>query len=198
MAKPATRPVGGVTMRQALTDPELLAGVLPGESRRAWRILLIAINGEALDDEERAVFTALTGRAKEPGQRVEEFWGVIGRRGGKSSAIAALIVFVAVFVDHTRRIIPGEKPVVLCLAPTSRQARVVLDYISGIFESTPLLAPLILNKTAETLELTNGITIEVRPATVRGTRGFTTIAVVGDELAHWRSDEIGEPRRRDP
>jgi hypothetical protein len=118
---------------------------------------------------------------------------VIGRRGGKSRAVAVLIVFIAVFVDHSARIVPGEKPVVLCLAPTARQSRVVLDYVCGIIESTPLLAPLLANKTAETLELSNGITIEVRPATFCGTRGFSTVAVVADEIAFWRSDESANP-----
>jgi hypothetical protein len=191
--EPSTRPVGGITMRQALEDPELLGKVLKDESRRAWRVLLIAVNGEPLDDEERAIFQKLTGREREPLERVEEFWGVIGRRGGKSSAIAALLVYFAALVDHSARIAPGERPVVLCLAPTARQARVVLDYICGIIESTPLLAPLVVNKTAETLELSNGITIEVRPATLRGTRGFTTVAVVVDEIAFLRSDESANP-----
>jgi hypothetical protein len=192
MGKPATRRVG-VTMRAALEDPELLGTVLAGDSWLAWRILLIAAMGEPLDDEERSMFAKLTGREREPGVRVESVWGIIGRRGGKSRAIAALIVFIATLVDHSARIAPGEKPVVLCLAPTARQARVVLDYISGIIESTPLIAPLIVNKTAETLELSNGITIEVRPATLRGTRGFSTVAVVVDEMAFLRSDESANP-----
>ena len=52
---------------------------------------------------------------------------------------------------------------------------------------------MILNKTAESLELANGLTIEVRPATFRGTRGFTTVAVVADQIAFWRSDESANP-----
>jgi hypothetical protein len=40
--------------------------------------------GEALTDEERAIFAKLTGREREPGERVDELWCVIGRRGGKS------------------------------------------------------------------------------------------------------------------
>ena len=189
----ALAPTAGVTMRQALTDPELLGTVLEGDSWKAWRILLVAAWGEQLDAEEREVFKTLTGRSQEPGERLEELWCVIGRRGGKSRAIAVLIVFIATLVDHSSRIVPGERPVVLCLAPTARQARVVLDYVTGIIESTPLLAPLIANKTNESLELSNGITIEVRPATFRGTRGFTTVAVVADEIAFWRSDESANP-----
>jgi hypothetical protein len=81
-----------VTMRRALSDGHLLGTALGGDSWLAWRILLIAAMGEALTDEERAIFAKLTGREREPGERVDELWCVIGRRGGKSRAIAALLV----------------------------------------------------------------------------------------------------------
>ncbi len=57
-AKPA-----GMTMRQVLTDPELLANVLPGETWRFWVVLLVAIMGESLTDDERVIFQKLTGAA---------------------------------------------------------------------------------------------------------------------------------------
>lgn len=65
-------------MRRALSDPALLGNVLVGGSWRAWRVVLIATMGEALDDEERAIFQGLTGRAAEPGERVEELWALRG------------------------------------------------------------------------------------------------------------------------
>ena len=187
-AAPAPAKVA-MTMRRALNDPALLGNVLAGESWRAWRILLIAAMGEALNDEERAIFQRLTGRAVEPGERLEELWAVVGRRGGKSRAVAVLVVFIAVFVDHNAVLVVGERPVVLCLAPSQKQAGVVLGYVVGIIESTPMLAKLIANKTAEILSLTNGIEIEIRAASFRNVRGVTAVAVVGDEAAFWYSDD---------
>jgi hypothetical protein len=67
-----------------------LASQAPGDTWRPWRILLIALMGEALTDDERIVFKELTGRDHEAGFRCEEFVAVIGRRGGKSRAMAAL------------------------------------------------------------------------------------------------------------
>ena len=84
-----------VTMRRALSDEHLLGVVLGGDSWLAWRILLIAAMGEPLTDEERTIFAKLTGREREPGERVDELWCVIGRRGGKSRAVAALLVCLA-------------------------------------------------------------------------------------------------------
>ena len=70
-----------VALREALSDPNLLGTAIAGDSWGSWRTLLIAAMGEALRDE-REIFTKLTGRVREPLQRVDEFAAVIGRRGG--------------------------------------------------------------------------------------------------------------------
>jgi hypothetical protein len=41
------------TMRDALSDPALLADALPGPSWAALRVILIACAGEVLTDDER-------------------------------------------------------------------------------------------------------------------------------------------------
>jgi hypothetical protein len=188
-AKAKAAPLASITMRRALEDKQLLGAVLEGEFWRAWRVPLVAAWGEALTPDERTIFTRLTGRAREPLERCEELWAIVGRRGGKSRAISTLVAFVATMVDHSSRIVPAERPVVLCLAPTAKQSGVVLDYVNGIIESSPMLARLIAAKTADSISLTNGIDIEVRPASFRGVRGVTTVAVVGDEAAFWYSED---------
>jgi hypothetical protein len=42
---------------------------------------------------------------------------------------------------------------------------------------------------AEIITMTNGIEIEVRAASFRNVRGVTAVAVVGDEVAFWYSDD---------
>jgi len=175
-------------MRRFLEDQELIGRVMSGASWLSWRALLIAMMGERLTDEERAIFTRLTGRASEPLERVEEFWAVTGRRGGKSFAMAVLIVYLAVFVNY-RGLTIGETGVVLCLAKDQRQARVVFDYIAGLFEGVPLLMGLVRQKVAETLSLVSGIDIEIRSASFRGLRGVTCVAVVCDEVCFWFTNE---------
>jgi hypothetical protein len=177
-----------ITLRKALADKQLLAGALPGDTWSAWRTLLIASMGEALADEERTTFTALTGREREPGQRVEEFVGVIGRRGGKSRAVAALAAYLAGLCEHP--LVRGETGIVLCIAPDQRQAKIVLDYCEAAFTGSPILKQLVVNRTSDTLELTNRINIEVRAASFRRLRGPTYVAVIADEAAFWFSDEF--------
>jgi len=62
--------------------------------------LLIAAIGEELAYEEREIFRKLTGRERESGQRVEELVCVVGRRGGKSRAMATLACYVAGLCEH--------------------------------------------------------------------------------------------------
>jgi hypothetical protein len=62
------------------------------------------------------------------------------------------------------------------------------DYAEASFERSPILKQLIANRTADALELTNDITLEVRPASFRKLRGPTYVAVIADELAFWYVD----------
>ncbi len=177
-----------VTLRRALTDPALLGSVLGGNSWRGWRALLIAAMGEQLTEAERETFKALTGRDREPGQRVEELFGVIGRRGGKSRAISALAAYIAGLCDHSDVLAPGERGVALLIAPDQRQAAITLDYCTAAFEATPIMRQLIAGRTADTLTLTTGIAVEVRAASFRRLRGPTFVTVIADEAAFWHDE----------
>jgi hypothetical protein len=177
-----------ISLRQSLQDPNLLGGALTGESWAAWRTLLVASMGESLTEDERATFRALTGRDREPLQRVDEFAAVIGRRGGKSRAMATLATYIAGLCDHCDALVPGERGVLLCVALDQRVAKIILDYAEACFERSPILKQLIAGRTADALELTNGITLEVRPASFRKLRGPTYVAVIADELAFWYVD----------
>jgi hypothetical protein len=180
-----------VSIRKALSEPKLLGGVLDGDSWHCWRVLLTASIGEPLTDDERDTFTKLTGRHHEPGQRVEELCAIAGRRGGKSKAMATLAAYIAGLCTHP--LTRGEKGVLLCIAPDMKQAGIVLSYTVAAFEQSPILRQLIGNQTSDTLELTNGISIEVRAASFRRLRGPTYICVIADEAAFWHSDESANP-----
>jgi hypothetical protein len=177
-----------VPLREALSDPNLLGTAIAGDSWNSWRTLLIAAMGEELRENEREIFSQLTGREREPLQRVDEFAAVIGRRGGKSRAMATLATYIAGLCDHCDALVPGERGVLLCVALDQRVAKIILDYAEACFERSPILKQLIANRTADALELTNGITLEVRPASFRKLRGPTYIAVIADELAFWYVD----------
>jgi hypothetical protein len=177
-----------VTLRRALADPNLLGSALSGDSWKSWRTLLIASMGEALTEDERVLFKTMTGREHEPGQRVNELVAVVGRRGGKSRAMSVLVAYVAGLCDHTDVLVRGETGVALCVALDQRVAGIVRDHCAAVFEDSAILRQLIANRTQETVELTNGINVEVRAASFRKLRGPTYVCVVADELAIWYQD----------
>jgi hypothetical protein len=176
------------TLRQALSDDNLLGSVLSGPSWEPWRVLLIASMGEALTDDERFLFAQLTGRDHEPNQRVEEFVAVVGRRGGKSRAISVLASYVSALCEH-KALVPGETGIVLVIAPDQKQADIVLNYVEANFQQSPILSQLIDGRTQRTLRLKNNISIEVRASDFRTLRGPTYVACIADELAFWLTNE---------
>jgi hypothetical protein len=111
----------------------LLGTILDGPSWHAWRTLIFAVMGEDLEDDEWDTFTALTGRERGPLERVEEFWCVIGRRGGKSRVSAALAIYLCACCDYRNCLSIGERGVCLVLAQNSKQA--------GVAGTDPPFAP---------------------------------------------------------
>jgi hypothetical protein len=166
-------PVNGVHARH-LIDPDAGMAVPAAPEALAARV---------------ASFTRLTGRPQEPLQRVEEFFGVIGRRGGKTRASAALAVYVAALCDHAG-LAAGERGLVLCLAQNQRTAAVAFGYAAAIFESQPLLAGLARGRTQDTLSLSTGVDLEIRPASFRGLRGLTAVGAAAFR-SRWRSADLG-------
>jgi hypothetical protein len=179
------------SLRKALSDDRLLGNAIPGNSWAGWRALLLAAMGEPLEPDELEHFRRLTGSQDAPTERVDELWCVIGRRGGKSRAIAVLTAYLATLT--TVELDPGETGVVLCLAPSKDQASIVLNYLEGLLRQSPVLSKLIRRQTSESIELTNRITIDVRSASFRRLRGQTCIACIADEAAFWQSEESTNP-----
>lgn len=179
-----------VSLRQALTDPDYFGDQLAGDSWSAWRPLMLAIMGEPLEPEELAVFERLTGRPEAPGGPVREFVGVIGRRGGKTRALAVLAAYIACCIDHRRILAPGERGQLPFLAQTKEQAASGFNFLCGAIGASPALHGLIENRTADTLSLSTRVDVSVRPASFRSVRGGTSVAAIADECAFWRSDEV--------
>jgi hypothetical protein len=178
-----------LSMRDALDELDLFGPILAGESWRAWRILLIAICGEPLRDDERPVFEILTGRPFEPSRRVDESWIVAGRRSGKTRAAAILASYFAALCDHSDALAPGERGTLPIMSASMWQAGKAKEYVDGIFNGVPALKEMVVGETAEALALSNGVDVVCRPANYRTARSMSAVAVVGDELAFWPSDE---------
>lgn len=113
-----------ITMRAALADARLLGNALAGEFWAVWRAFLIATMGERLSAAEREIFRRFTGREHEPGERVEEALFLVGRRGGKDRAAAALAAYLSALVDWSGVLARGERGVVFCIGADTKQAKI--------------------------------------------------------------------------
>lgn len=71
----------------------------------------------------------------------------------------------------------------------------MLNYAYAALEDSPILSKLIRRRTAETIELTNRVTIDIestidiRSASYRRLCGQTALAVICDEIAFWYDDQ---------
>jgi hypothetical protein len=172
-------------MREALADPALLGGAIPGESWLPWRTLIIAAMGEALTDAERAIFTSLTGREAEPLELVEELWCIVGRRGGKTRAAGTVAAYVAGLCDHSDALAPGERGVLPIMAASTDQATRAFHHVAGILNHSPVLASEIQDQLSDVIRLKTAIDVQIRPANFRTLRGITAVGAIGDEVAFW-------------
>jgi len=176
----------------ALRDRNLLGAALDDfVTWRTWLVMLRAAFGLPLDNEERQVFAQVAGNRAPPGRRVRELWCIVGRRGGKSRMAAALAVFLALFTRHT--LAQGERGMVLVLAASVEQAKVVFSYAKAFIMSSPVLAKEIEEATRDEIRLKNGVIIGIHAASFRTVRGRTLLAVIFDEVAFWRDETSAMP-----
>jgi hypothetical protein len=168
-----------VTIIEALEDDALFGPLFsPAESWRSWTHALTALFGLPMSADALATFRRHSGRKTAPRAPFRESYFICGRRSGKSRVAALIGVYLAAFYDHTTSLAPGERGVVALLAADRRQARNVLDYISGLIDSTPMLATMVVARTQESIELSNRVVIEVHVSNYRSIRGYTLLAVI--------------------
>ena len=175
---------------QAIADPNLFAAWFKDLATwAAWRVFLGALFGLRVEDE--ALYATCAGDRPLPTQQAREAHLIVGRRGGKSFICALIGVFLATF--RTYRLTPGERGMVMLLAADRRQARVLFRYVKAFIEGVAMLRQMVVNVTADAIELNNSITIEIHTASFRSVRGYTVVAALCDEIAFWRSDDSANP-----
>lgn len=115
----------------------------------------------------------------------------VGRRGGKSSTLCRLAVAVALSDEWS--VPPGDVGVVAFVSISRDEAAQRLRTIAAIL--TALRVP--FDQRGDAIELRDRPAVfKVFTATIAGVSGFTSILIVGDEVAKWRSaDDSANPAR---
>jgi len=82
---------------------------------------------------------------------------------------------------------------VLVLAGSIEQAKVVFGYAPAFLQSSPVLHKEILDITQNEIRLRNGVVIAVHANSFRNVRGLTLLTVIFDEISFWRDDTSATP-----
>ncbi|EKF43483.1 hypothetical protein NA8A_05608 [Nitratireductor indicus C115] len=178
-----------LTIREALHEPKLLGHALPGDSWLPWRTMLVAIMGEELTDDERAIYRQFTGRDAEPGFIPAEFFAVAGRRSGKTRAAGTLAAFVGTCVDHSAYLSSSERATIPVMAVSTVQAQKAFSACM-LLEDSPILSKQIDTSNSETIRLKTRCDIEVRPGNQKTIRGITSPLAIADEIAHFYTEGV--------
>jgi hypothetical protein len=121
---------------------------------------------------------------------VREFFAIVGRGAGKSRIVALL---ACCFASREYRCAPGERVYIGVFGPDRKQAGVTFRYIVGLLRSVPALAALIVSDSKDSIELANGVTIEVITASIAAPRGRAYVLAIVEEAAFLPNDESANP-----
>ena len=186
-----------VSILHVMKDPQLFGTIFTDPSWHAWRVCAAVIFGltDALAPGDHSLITTCLGGRALPTRQVREAWLVCGRRAGKSFFVALVAVYLSCF--RTYRLARGERGIFMVLAADRRQARVVMRYVKGFLQESPMLASLIARETQTEIELTNGVTIEIHTTSFKSVRGYTLVGAIADEIAYWPTDESASPDKEE-
>lgn len=186
--KEATKP----TLLQAFDDEKHFGKFFsPKKSWKNWRTFLKVISGEKLDPDEEALAFECTGQKTFPKAGFDEFYGVVGRRGGKSRIMSFIAAYEATYGGWHKFLAEGEIAQIFVIANDKKQAGIVFRYIKALL--TRKYPGEILSDTGGSLLLDNNVEILVQAATFRGIRGFSTACIILDELAFFRDEYSANP-----
>jgi len=168
---------------EALRDPNIFGSLAAFRDLRTWRawiVFLKVVYGLPLDDDELGIFQVRTGRiAPRPGGYSEAVC-IVGRQSGKSQIAAMIADFEAACAIGARGLYA------VLVAQDARAAiRTLFGYAVEPFDASPMLQNLVVARTAESLTLTNGLTIVAYPCRPQSVRGLRARVVVVDEVAHF-------------
>ncbi len=177
---------------EALKDPRVFGPAFPDlDSFTCWLIILKAIFGLEMSEEERQVFEYLTGRHHPNHEGHKRIFLVAGRRSGKSRLSSTIAAWLALYVDWQKFLAPGEVAHIFTVSVDRAQSQVCLNYMKGLIE---IAAPDLIEKvTFDSIILKNRVVMDVRACNYKTGRGHACAAILCDEIGYWQDSEGSNP-----
>lgn len=155
-----------------------------------WKTVLKAGDALPMTAAEIGFFKSISGGREPPSTRTREQWWVVGRRGGKDSVASVVAAHTAATFNSPHLLRGGERALVVCIASTREQARIMQRYIRAYFENVPMLAAEVVGEfKAEGFSLKNSVDIIVATNSFKGVRGHPILLAIFDECAFYNTDE---------
>jgi hypothetical protein len=181
-----------ISLAEAMRDENLLGGAFRAETFWPWHCVAKVISGEPLDDREAELFRKCTGRTRLPSGPVRSITLLVGRRGGKDRFMSGAAVHrAAIAEDWNKHLSPGELGVVILIGSDKKQARILRNYCRGLL-AKPMLRARVTRDADEGTEFKNGAALEVVVNDSALVRGRSVLALLGTEVAFWRTDPESE------
>lgn len=164
------------------------------ETWQSWEVYLKALFGLPIEDpKDRRLLRDCTGLKRSPVKPSRSSFVICGRRSGKTFTMSVISVFLSIFKDWSKFMSLGERGYIFIIANDKHQARIMKDYISGIFNSNASFRRLVDKDLTWEIELKNQVTIMVKTSSFRTLRGYTLLAAILEEIAFFRSEESANP-----
>ena len=176
-----------MTILDAIHDPQLLGQLFKSlESWQAWLTFLKVFHGLPMNATDLARFQHHTGRQEPRPGGYPEAACIVGCQSGKSK-IAAL---VGNFEGMSAVMGKQTGLYVTLLAQDLRAAqRALFGYVREAIHNSPLLSNEVTRETAESIELSGGVTLAVYPCRPAAIRGIRAACIVIDELAFFTATD---------
>lgn len=174
---------------QALDDPNILGHVIKASTWQAWRTFLKALYGLPMDATDLARFQHHTGRQEPRPGGYPEAACIVGCQSGKSQIASLVGNYEAMSAVRGKQ----TGLYVTLLAQDLRGAqRALFGYVREAIHNSPLLSNEVIRETAESIELSGGMTLAVYPCRPAAIRGIRAACIIVDELAFFISTD-GRP-----
>src|SRR6516162_6634393 len=138
-------PLSDYSIIDCMERSELFGPWFSDSSWARWKIVLKLLFGLPLAWSERSIAKHHLGY-RPTREAYRELWLQVGRRGGKTSILALIAVYIACFKDFSQYLQPGEWATVIVISPGRDQAADVLNRIRELLR-LPLLEQLIARDT---------------------------------------------------
>lgn len=159
------------------------------QSSLAWRALIKAFYGDALDEPELACFRLISGGRDPNPDGDTELLVVAGRRGGKSETTARIAIFEAVYGKHRKALARGQYGLIPIISPLKEQSMEIMRYCKGLLD-LPQVKPFVESEPTMTeIRFKTRVIIRVMAADALNVSGPTIVCAIRDEAAKFGGDD---------